>query len=128
MMSQHALSPLWQVMHTPSLVGSHVQMPQVRLHSQTVIPFSVQQQLHIPSQRALHRFCNVAHETSSSHAQSIFMPPAHRETFIVQRGTTHQLPVVGAGAAPAEFAGEKPAAPNWRRSRIALLIAKSFRC
>jgi hypothetical protein len=126
-MSQQALSPLRQVMHTPSFVGSQVQIPQVRLHSQTVMPFSVQQQLHMPSQRALHKFCNVAHEMSSSQTQLIFIPLGHRETVIVQRGTTHQLPVVGAGPALDEPAGEKPAAPNGRRSRIALLIAKSFR-
>ena len=127
-MSQHALSPLKHVMQTPSFVGSQVQIPQVRLHSHTVMPFSVQQQLHMPSHKALHKFCNVAHETSSSHTQLIFIPLAHREIVIVQRGTTHQLPVVGAGLAPVEPAGEKPAAPNGRRSRIALLIAKSFRC
>jgi hypothetical protein len=97
-MSQQALSPLLQVMHTPSFVGSHVQMPQVRLHWQTQMPLSMHEQLHIPSHSALHRFCNVAHETSSSHEHLIFMPPWHFSIFIVHRGTTHQ-PLAGGAAA-----------------------------
>jgi len=87
-MSQQALSPLWQVMHTPFWVGSQVHVPQHKLHMQTAIPFQVQQQLHNPSHSALHKFCSVRHETSSSHTQLIFMPPAHFSTFSVQRGTT----------------------------------------
>jgi hypothetical protein len=86
--SQQALSPLLQVMQTPSLVHSTVQMPIARLHWQTQMPFIVQQQLHIPSQSILQRFCSVPHETSSSHEHLIFMPPWHFSTFIVQRGTT----------------------------------------
>ena len=74
-MSQQALSPLLQVMHTPSLVGSHVQMPQARLHWQMEMPLSVQQQLHMPSLNILHRCCKVAHDTSSSQWHLIFMPP-----------------------------------------------------
>jgi hypothetical protein len=100
-MSQQALSPLLQVMHTPSFVHSQVQMPQVRLHWQTQMPLSVQQQLQVPSASILHKFCSVAHDTSSSHEHLIFMPPWHFSTLIVQRGTTHQLPVPGAAGAGA---------------------------
>jgi len=99
--SQHALSPLLQVIDTPSLVYSQVQIPQARLHWQMQMPFMVHEQLHMPSASILHRFCRVAHETSSSHEHLIFMPPWQRSTLIVQRGTTHQLPVPGAAGAEA---------------------------
>ena len=82
------MSPLLQVMHTPSLVHSQVQMPQARLHWQMQMPLSVQQQLHMPSASILHRFCSVAHDMSSSHTQRSFMPPWHFSILIVQRGTT----------------------------------------
>jgi hypothetical protein len=75
MISQQALSPLLQVMHTPSLVDSQVQMPQARLHWQTAMPLRVQLQLHMPSASILHRFCKVPVETSSSQAHLIFKPP-----------------------------------------------------
>jgi hypothetical protein len=45
--SQHLGSPLVQAMHTPSLVISHLHIPMVRLQQQTIMPFSMQQQLHI---------------------------------------------------------------------------------
>ena len=48
-----------QVMQQPSDVVSHLQIPQVRLHWQTVSPLSVQQQEHRPPANALHRFCSV---------------------------------------------------------------------
>lgn len=87
-MSQQALSPLLQVMQTPSLVGSQVQMPQARLHWQTQMPLSVQQQLHMPSHSILHKFCKVAADTSSSQEHLSFMPPWHFSALIVHRGTT----------------------------------------
>jgi len=86
--SQQALSPLLQVMHTPSFVHSHVVMPQARLHWQMQMPFSVHAQLHMPSHSILQRFCSVAHDISSSHEHLIFKPPWHFSTFIVERGTT----------------------------------------
>jgi hypothetical protein len=79
---------------------------------QTVMPFIVQQQLHNPSHRALHRFCSVRHDTSSSQTQFSFMPPGHFSTFMVQRGTTHQLPAAGMLAAPGAPAAWCPAAAN----------------
>jgi hypothetical protein len=94
--SQQVLSPLVQVMQTPSLVHSHLQMPQARFNVQQGTPFIVQQQLHMPPASILHKFCRVPQATSSSHLQWSFMPPWHFSTLRVQRGTTHQL---AAGAA-----------------------------
>ena len=96
--SQQVLSPLVQVMHTPSLVHSHLHMPQARLNWQQGTPFIVQQQLHMPEQSILHRFCRVPQATSSSHLQWSFMPPGHFSTFIVQRGTIHQFDGTEPGA------------------------------
>ena len=88
-MSQHALSPLVHVKHTPSLVivQSHLHMQ--RLHWHISMPFIVQHKLNIPPAIILHMFCRVAVDTSSSHEQVTFMPPAHFSIFIVQRGTMH---------------------------------------
>jgi hypothetical protein len=88
MISQQALSPLLQVMHTPSFVASQVQMPQIRLHWQTLMPLSVQLQVQVPSPSILHRFCKVAAETSSSQMHFSFRPPGHFSALMVQRGTT----------------------------------------
>lgn len=85
--SQQGLSPLVQVMQQPSLVTSHLQLPQQRLHWQTVIPFIVQQQLHIPPASILQRFCKAPQATSSSHEQVILKPPAHLAILISHRGT-----------------------------------------
>jgi hypothetical protein len=46
--AQQSASPLVQVMQTPSLVWSHLHMPIVMLHEQTIMPFIIMQQLHIP--------------------------------------------------------------------------------
>ena len=86
--SQQVLSPLVQVMQTPSLVHSTLQMPQARLHWQTVQPFNVQQQLIKPPASDLQRFCSVAQASSSSQQQSSFSPPGHFSQVISQRGTT----------------------------------------
>ena len=85
-MSQH-LSPLVQVMQTPSLVISHLHMPIVRLQQQTIMPFIMQQQLHMPPAIMEQRFCSMVQAILSSHMQVIFMPPAHFSIFMVQRGT-----------------------------------------
>ena len=45
--SQQVLSPLVHVMQQPSLVRSHLHVPQQRLHWQTVIPFIVQLGLYV---------------------------------------------------------------------------------
>jgi hypothetical protein len=57
--SQHLLSPLVQVMHTPSLVMSHLHMPMVRLQQHTIMPFIMQQQLHMPPASIVHKFCTI---------------------------------------------------------------------
>ena len=43
------LSPLVQVMQTPLSVGSHLHMPIVMLQQQTIMPFIIMQQLHMPA-------------------------------------------------------------------------------
>lgn len=85
--SQQALSPLVQVMQQPSLVISHLHMPMVRLQQQTIMPFIIMQQLHMPPASMLHRFCIMLHAIGSSQEQTIFMPPVHFSNFMVQRGT-----------------------------------------
>ena len=87
-----------QVMQTPSLVHSVLQIPQHRLTWQQGMPFIVQQQLHSPSHSDWQRFCNVPQATSSSHEHEIFMPPLHFSTFIVQRGSIIMVPIDGAAA------------------------------
>jgi hypothetical protein len=89
------LSPLVQVMQTPSAVSSQVQLHMVMLHWQTQTPFFMHMHEHSPSHSILQRFCSVAQPTSSSHEQYIFIPPAHFSSRIVQRGTISRLPAVG---------------------------------
>ena len=86
-MSQQALSPLVQVMQTPSSVISHLHMPIVRLQQQTIMPFIIMQQLHMPPAIIVQRFCIMLQAILSSQVQVIFMPPVHFSIFIVQRGT-----------------------------------------
>jgi hypothetical protein len=59
------------------------------LHWHIIMPFIMQQQLHMLPANILHIFCKVAAATSSSHLHVIFMPPAHFSIFISQRGTMH---------------------------------------
>jgi hypothetical protein len=94
-MSQQALSPLVQVMQTPSAVISQVQLHMAMLHWHMHMPFFMHMQLHMPSHSILQRFCRVAQPTSSSHEQYIFIPPAHFSIRIVQRGTISMLPALG---------------------------------
>lgn len=94
--SQQALSPLVQVMQQPSLVISHLHVPQHRLHWHMTMPFIMQQTLHIPPASILQRFCKAPQATSSSQEQVIFMPPEHFSILIVQRGNmTMLLPMPG---------------------------------
>ena len=92
--SQHAwiivaqsLSPLVQVMQTPLSVISHLHMPMVKLQQQTIMPFIIMQQLHMPPASMLHRFCIMLQAIASSQEHVIFMPPVHFSNFMVQRGT-----------------------------------------
>ena len=88
---QQLLSPLVQLMQTPFLVISHLHMPIVMLQVQTGMPFIMQQQLHMPPDIMLQRFCNMLQATWSSQLQWIFMPSAHFSNFISQRGSIIQL-------------------------------------
>jgi hypothetical protein len=51
------------------------------------MPFIKQQQLSIPPAIMVQRFCSMAAETLSSHAQVTCIPPAHFAKVIVHRGT-----------------------------------------
>jgi hypothetical protein len=55
-MAPQALSPLVQVMHTPLSVISHLHRPIMRLQLQTVMPFIIAQQLHMPPASIVQRF------------------------------------------------------------------------
>jgi len=46
--ASHILSPLVQVMTQPEPVISILHMPQARLQQQTIMPFIMQQTLHMP--------------------------------------------------------------------------------
>src|SRR5580658_5830926 len=85
-MSQQPLSPLMQVMQTPSFVISHLHMPMVRLHMHTMVPFIMQQTLHFEPAIIEQRFCSMLQAILSSQTQVIFMPPVHFSILIVQRG------------------------------------------
>ena len=54
--SPHLASPLVQVTQTPLSVISQRHMPMVRLQQQTVMPFIIQQQLHMLPASMVHRF------------------------------------------------------------------------
>jgi hypothetical protein len=100
-MAQHALSPLMQVTQTPSLVISHLHMPMVRLQQQTMLPFIMQQQLHLEPANMVQRFCNMLHAILSSQTQVIFIPPETFSIFMWHCGII--MPVVigeTAGIAP----------------------------
>jgi hypothetical protein len=98
--SQHLGSPLVQVTQTPSLVISQRHMPMVKLQQHTIMPFIMQQQLHMPPARAVHRFCTMLAAILSSQEQVIFMPPVHRSILKVQRGTIMKLAPVGMVGVP----------------------------
>jgi hypothetical protein len=93
--SQHLGSPLVQVMQTPSLVISHLHMPMVRLQQQTIMPFIMQQTLHMPPAIIVQRFCTMLQAILSSQEQVIFIPPVHFSILKVQRGTIIQLVEAG---------------------------------
>ena len=72
--SQHLASPLVQVIDTPLSVISQRHMPIVRLQVQTIMPFIIMQQLHMPPCIMAHRFCIMLHAILSSQVQVIFIP------------------------------------------------------
>ena len=85
--AQQSLSPLVQVITHPSLVGSHLHIPIVRLQQQTTIPFIMQQTLHMPPASIEQWFCIIAQAVGSVQTQVIFIPPLTFSTLNVQRGT-----------------------------------------
>jgi hypothetical protein len=85
--SQHLASPLVQVMLIPSGIISHLHMPIVKLQQQTIMPFIMQQQLHMPPVSIVHRFCIMLHAALSSQEHVIFMPPLIFSILKTQRGT-----------------------------------------
>jgi hypothetical protein len=104
-MSQHALSPLVQVRVQPSLVISTLQTPIVRQQLQTVIPFIMQQQEHIPPAIMVNRFCIIPQAAWSVVRQVIFIPLATFSIVMVQRGT---IIIVGAAGIPIPAVGLIP--------------------
>ena len=88
-MAQQSSSPLVQVKQTPILVSVHSHLHMQKLHWHIIMPFIMQQQLHMLPAIILHMFCKVAAAISSSQVQVILTPPLHFSTFIVQRGTMH---------------------------------------
>jgi hypothetical protein len=105
--SQHLASPLMHVIVQPSLVISHLHMPMVRLHCMTIMPFIIMQQLTMPPDSIVQRFCIIEQATASSHEQVIFIPPVHFSIFMVQRGTIMKFGIAGVadGAAIVGVAG-----------------------
>jgi hypothetical protein len=101
-MAPHLASPLVQVTQMPLSVRSHLHRPIVRLQQQTIMPFIITQQLHIPPASIPHRSCTTLHAIASSQVQVIFMPPVHFSNFIVHRGTIIQLAgaIVGGALTP----------------------------
>jgi hypothetical protein len=93
--SQHLASPEVQVMQQPLSVISHLHMPMVRLQQDTIMPFIIMQQLHMPPASMLQRFCIILQAILSSLVQESFIPPVHFSNFSVQRGTIIMFIPVG---------------------------------
>ena len=74
-MAQQSSSPLVQVIQTPILVSEHSHLHIDMLHWHIIMPFIMQQQLHMPPCNIEHKFCIMLQETLSSQEQTIFMPP-----------------------------------------------------
>jgi hypothetical protein len=111
-MAQQSLSPLVQVMQTPSSVGSHRHMPIIRLQQQAIIPFIIMQQLHMPPAIIMQRFWSMPAEVASSQVQVIFMPPGHFSMVMVQRGTIIMfMPMPAGDVAGAPIIPAAPAIP-----------------
>jgi hypothetical protein len=109
--SQHLLSPEVQVRQTPLSVISHLHMPIVRLQQQTVMPFIITQQLHMPPASIEQRFCTMLQAILSSQTQVTFMPPLHFSNLRVQRGTISQLVLVGVAVGAPIVGAPMPGTP-----------------
>jgi hypothetical protein len=129
--ASQALSPLVQVTTHPSRVISHLQAAIVMLQQQTVIPFIVQQTLHIPPAVIWQRFCIIARAVGSSQTQVTFIPPDTFSTFMAQRGTMTMfgaiIPVpagTGGPPIPMPIPGIIPAIPLAGRSIIIVPVIR----
>jgi hypothetical protein len=107
----------------------HIAMTRLQQHA--TMPFIMQQQLHRAPGIIVQRFWSMVAETLSSHAQTIFIPPAHFLNVIVQRGTINTFMPVGVAAgaprSPLGFDTGMPGMPIPERSIMtAELILLSF--
>jgi hypothetical protein len=93
--SQHFGSPLVHVQQTPSFVISHLHIPIVKLQQQTIMPFIIMQQVHMPPANIVQRFCTMLRAILSSQEQVIFMPPLQCSILKVHRGTIIKLERAG---------------------------------
>lgn len=107
-MAQQSLSPLVQVTQTPSLVISHLHMPMHRLQQPTIMPFIMQQQLHMPPASIEHRLCMVVQAIVSVQVQVIFMPPVDFSILKVHFGTIIMLGGIIVGVMPGVVPGMVP--------------------
>ena len=64
----------------PVSVISHRQTPMVKLQQQHIMPFIMQQQLHMPPANMVHKFCTMLQAILSSHTQVSLKPPVHFST------------------------------------------------
>jgi hypothetical protein len=121
----HSLSPLVQAIETPSLVDSHLHIPIVRLQQQTIMPFIMQQQLHMPPASMVQRFCIMLQAILSSLEHMIFMPPVTFCILTEPRGTMRKFI---AGVVPATGAampgGIVPAIPETAGFIMTVAIAQ----
>jgi hypothetical protein len=99
-MAQHSLSPLVQVIVTPSSVIVHLHMAMTMLQQQAIIPFIIIPQLSIPPAIIVQRFCIMPAAILSSLVQVIFIPPAHFSSFMVHRGTIIMFTPAGIADGP----------------------------
>jgi hypothetical protein len=99
--AQQSLSPVVQVIVTPSLVISQLHLHIVMLQQLTIMPFIMQQQLQAAPISDMHRFCMVLQATLSSQTQTIFMPLVIFSIVTLQRGTIMvDMGIIGPGMAP----------------------------
>jgi hypothetical protein len=70
-------------------------IPIVKLQQQTIMPFIIMQQQHIPPASIVHRFCTMLRAILSSQEQVIFMPPLQCSILKVHRGTIIKLARAG---------------------------------
>jgi hypothetical protein len=127
-MAQQSASPLVQVTQMPPSIISHLHMAIVMLQQQTIIPFIIMQQLHMPPAIMVQRCCIIVADMESSQLHVIFMPPLHFSIVMAQRGTIIICGAAGIEPVPAIGPAAigptpKPAIPI--RSIIIAVIALS---